>query len=217
MSTCPRDCLNGNQSAPRRWQKGAAIPAPLIIPYITRQLRALINDEKSIGKLTGRNGSYFLIIIKCDLESRKVSFSVDMPGNCAIEFTHINRRHRVTRPGNLIFRRRHRMANKEELAQMAHLMRRAGFGATREELEERVAKGYEATVEALVNPRRSGPKTRPAPSQWSPAITPAPCSQAECLPSARQAGCTTWSTPTSPWKRRWPSSGTMSLPPAPPR
>ena len=33
------------------------------------------------------------------------------------------------------------MANKEELAQMAHLRRRAGFGATREELEERVAKG----------------------------------------------------------------------------
>jgi len=34
---------------------------------------------------------------------------------------------------------------------MAHLMRRAGFGATREELEARVAKGYEATVEELLN------------------------------------------------------------------
>src|SRR5262249_46337206 len=32
------------------------------------------------------------------------------------------------------------------------LMRRAGFGASREELEARVATGYEATVEELVNP-----------------------------------------------------------------
>ncbi len=41
------------------------------------------------------------------------------------------------------------MADKD-LDLMAHLIRRAGFGATREELEERVAKGYEATVEELV-------------------------------------------------------------------
>ena len=39
-----------------------------------------------------------------------------------------------------------------ELALMAHLMRRAGFGASRDELEERVAKGYEATVEELLDP-----------------------------------------------------------------
>ena len=44
------------------------------------------------------------------------------------------------------------MANKDDLAQMAHLMRRAGFGATREELEQYVAKGYDATVEELINP-----------------------------------------------------------------
>jgi uncharacterized protein (DUF1800 family) len=35
---------------------------------------------------------------------------------------------------------------------MAHLMRRAGFGATREELEQRAAKGYEATVNELLDP-----------------------------------------------------------------
>jgi uncharacterized protein (DUF1800 family) len=35
---------------------------------------------------------------------------------------------------------------------MAHLMRRAGFGATREELERYVAMGYEATVEELIDP-----------------------------------------------------------------
>ena len=39
-----------------------------------------------------------------------------------------------------------------DLALMAHLMRRAGFGATREELEEKVARGYENVVEDMLNP-----------------------------------------------------------------
>ena len=39
----------------------------------------------------------------------------------------------------------------QDIALMAHLMRRAGFGATRDELETRVANGYEATVEELLN------------------------------------------------------------------
>ena len=39
-----------------------------------------------------------------------------------------------------------------EIALMAHLMRRAGFGAQYHELEERTAKGYEATVEELLHP-----------------------------------------------------------------
>ena len=39
---------------------------------------------------------------------------------------------------------------------MAHLMRRAGFGATRDELETYVEKGYEATVEELLNPGDPG-------------------------------------------------------------
>ena len=38
-----------------------------------------------------------------------------------------------------------------DIALMAHLMRRAGFGATREELEARAAKGYEATVAELLH------------------------------------------------------------------
>ena len=42
------------------------------------------------------------------------------------------------------------MADKD-IALMAHLMRRAGFGATYEELEARTAKGYEATVEELLH------------------------------------------------------------------
>ena len=43
------------------------------------------------------------------------------------------------------------MADKE-IALMAHLMRRAGFGATFEELETRSVKGYEATVDELLDP-----------------------------------------------------------------
>ena len=39
-----------------------------------------------------------------------------------------------------------------DIALMAHLMRRAGFGASRDELEARVAKGYSATVEELLHP-----------------------------------------------------------------
>ncbi len=46
------------------------------------------------------------------------------------------------------------MTNSNELAQMAHLMRRAGFGASRSELDALVEKGYEAVVEDLVNPER---------------------------------------------------------------
>ena len=42
------------------------------------------------------------------------------------------------------------MAN-HDLALMAHLMRRAGFSAPYEEIEARAAKGYEATVEELLN------------------------------------------------------------------
>jgi len=40
----------------------------------------------------------------------------------------------------------------KDIALMAHLMRRAGFGAQYGELEARAAKGYEATVEELLNP-----------------------------------------------------------------
>jgi uncharacterized protein (DUF1800 family) len=39
-----------------------------------------------------------------------------------------------------------------DLELMAHLYRRAGFGARREELEAALAKGYEATVEELLHP-----------------------------------------------------------------
>jgi len=45
----------------------------------------------------------------------------------------------------------------KQVALMAHLMRRAGFGTTQEELEQRVAKGYEETVEELLHPDTQPP------------------------------------------------------------
>ena len=43
---------------------------------------------------------------------------------------------------------------ESDLTLIAHLMRRAGFGATREELEVLSARGYEAVVEDLIHPER---------------------------------------------------------------
>ena len=42
--------------------------------------------------------------------------------------------------------------HRTQIADIAHLLRRAGFGATRDELEEYAARGYEATVEELLHP-----------------------------------------------------------------
>ena len=50
------------------------------------------------------------------------------------------------------------MADPHDIALMAHLMRRAGFGADRDELERRVAQGYEAVVEELVDPPDDVPR-----------------------------------------------------------
>ena len=65
----------------------------------------------------------------------------------------------------------------EDIALMAHLMRRAGFGASREELEERAARGYAATVEELLNPESVAGADRYEflryhPSFWKPITSP---------------------------------------------
>ena len=44
-----------------------------------------------------------------------------------------------------------------DIALMAHLMRRAGFGAPRGELDAREARGYEATVEELLHTEAQEP------------------------------------------------------------
>src|SRR5438128_5526220 len=49
------------------------------------------------------------------------------------------------------------MAYQDDIALMAHLMRRAGFGARRDELEARLAKGDEAIVEELLHPETQPP------------------------------------------------------------
>ena len=49
--------------------------------------------------------------------------------------------------------------HQQDMTLMAHLLRRAGFGATRDELEAYVAKGYEAVVEELLHP--SDPQAMP--------------------------------------------------------
>lgn len=49
------------------------------------------------------------------------------------------------------------MVYKTELSLMSHLMRRAGFGANRHELEHRVQIGYEETAEDLINVDRFPP------------------------------------------------------------
>ena len=47
----------------------------------------------------------------------------------------------------------------QNIALMAHLMRRAGFGATRDELEALDGRSYEATVEELLHPETSRTST----------------------------------------------------------
>ena len=64
-----------------------------------------------------------------------------------------------------------------DLALMAHLMRRAGFGASRDELEARAAKGYEETVDELLNPEAQEPTDRIEmmryhPWTWRPGTLP---------------------------------------------
>ena len=68
------------------------------------------------------------------------------------------------------------MADKN-IALMAHLMRRAGFGASRSELEERAARGYEATVEELLHPEEQDEVDmldliRYQPWMWKPGTIP---------------------------------------------
>ena len=49
------------------------------------------------------------------------------------------------------------MVSSKDIALMAHLMRRAGFGEPREELERLVEQGYEETVEQLLRPEEQPP------------------------------------------------------------
>jgi uncharacterized protein (DUF1800 family) len=48
-------------------------------------------------------------------------------------------------------------AKREDVALIAHLLRRAGFGATRDQIDRYVAQGYDATVDELLNPQYGAP------------------------------------------------------------
>ena len=43
----------------------------------------------------------------------------------------------------------------QDVALMAHLLRRAGFGASRDEIEARAAQGYDQVVQELLNPEEN--------------------------------------------------------------
>src|SRR5918992_1436141 len=65
----------------------------------------------------------------------------------------------------------------QDVALMSHLMRRAGFGAPREELEARAAKGYGATVKDLFHREKQPPLDRNEmmryhPWTWRPGTLP---------------------------------------------
>jgi hypothetical protein len=61
------------------------------------------------------------------------------------------------------------MVDSHDIGLIAHLMRRAGFGASREELEMRAAKGYNATVEELLHPEESEPADQNVLLRYQPA------------------------------------------------
>ena len=99
------------------------------------------------------------------------------------------------------------MANNE-LALMAHLMRRAGFGATRDELDACVSLGYEATVEQLLHPEGAPVMDEDLLRRYhidQNSLMLIESSQAYWLYRIINTQ--------RPWKRKWPSSGTASLPP----
>jgi len=106
------------------------------------------------------------------------------------------------------------MGNREDIALMAHLMRRAGFGATWDEIEELVEQGYEETVEQLLQPEDQPAVDLYTLYRYHP-ITEG-CREGP-LRLGRPIGSTTWLTPSVLFKRRWCSFGTISLPPAIPR
>jgi uncharacterized protein (DUF1800 family) len=61
------------------------------------------------------------------------------------------------------------MASKEDIALMAHLLRRAGFGASRVEIEAKADQGYNAVVEELLNPAAQPPLEEDLMTRYHPA------------------------------------------------
>ena len=73
----------------------------------------------------------------------------------------------------------------DNIALTAHLMRRAGFGATRGELERLDAMGYEAVVEQLLHPEDAPDVDEDVLRRYYPELT-----YPDSLPIWVAAGCT---------------------------
>jgi uncharacterized protein (DUF1800 family) len=63
---------------------------------------------------------------------------------------------------------------EQDIPLMAHLLRRAGFGASLEEIENYAAKGYDATVEELLNPESQAAIDEDLMMRYHPAYNHAP-------------------------------------------
>ena len=79
-------------------------------------------------------------------------------------------------------------------ADLAHLSRRAGFGATPAELDVWAAKGYEAVVEELLNPEEAPEFEADLMDRYFPR---------RAHPHGRGGvGCSAWPTARALWRRR---------------
>ena len=72
---------------------------------------------------------------------------------------------------------------EQEIALMAHLLRRAGFGASRDEIEARAIQGYDATVEELLDPESQPDIDEDLLFRWQPDLY---------LPSAIESSVQDW-------------------------
>lgn len=93
----------------------------------------------------------------------------------------------------------------QDISLIAHLMRRAGFGAPLEELQARAAKGYDATVEELLDPESQPPMERDLMMRYKVDWL----SQAG-LEGQQEEWTFRMINPSAPSRKRSPSSGTAS-------
>ena len=94
--------------------------------------------------------------------------------------------------------------SKQDVALMAHLLRRASFGATKREVEERLEMGYEATVDDLLSRSRQF-------SMPEDIIRRYHVDQSDLAQRCKRrvhTGYTAWRPPRTRLKRRWLSCGT---------
>ena len=76
----------------------------------------------------------------------------------------------------------------QDAALMSHLLRRAGFGATPDELDRFMAMSYEDAVETLLDP----PSEYAPPGRPHPALPRRPVRPAERRARRRRTGFTAW-------------------------